>query len=105
MRPDLYTKVVLTVIAGCLVWLCIQPAVAPIAVRAQNSNGSDRPQKVTVVGWEVQASQAGLPVVIHGQAPEAGPLRVDVAASSLKQGAVPVNLVFGSVPKDQQPQQ
>ncbi len=30
MNPDLYTKTVLTIIAGCLVWLCINGA-TPIA--------------------------------------------------------------------------
>ena len=36
MKPDSYTKFVLTVIAVALVWLCVERAVLPPAVAAQN---------------------------------------------------------------------
>lgn len=45
MRIDAYTKVVLTIIAICLVWMCVSGAVVtPVA--AQNP----RPQEVMLVG-------------------------------------------------------
>jgi len=48
MRVDLYTKMVLTVIAVCLVWIALGgPGLFP-AVQAQGNNV----QNVRVVGWE-----------------------------------------------------
>ena len=47
MTIDLYTKTVLTVIAACLVYLCLgRPAVVP-AAQAQ-----DQPSRVVIAGWE-----------------------------------------------------
>ena len=47
MRVDLYTKVVLTVIAMCLVWLCLDRSqVSPVA-HAQNEY-----QRMVIVGWQ-----------------------------------------------------
>lgn len=47
MLSDVYTKAVLTVIAGCLLWLCVaRPLLSPRTVaRAANT-----PQEVVVVG-------------------------------------------------------
>ncbi len=42
MRVDTYTKAVLTVIAACLVWLCIGQRAMPVS--------ADAPQEVIVVG-------------------------------------------------------
>jgi hypothetical protein len=39
MRVDLYTKIVLTVIAGVLLLIAINPLVRPKAVEAQNAGG------------------------------------------------------------------
>ena len=33
MRPDAYTKAVLTVIAGCLLWLCAMQTGRPLAAQ------------------------------------------------------------------------
>jgi hypothetical protein len=47
MRPDAYTKVVLTVIAICLVWLCFaSPLLTPRTV----ARAAGSPQEVVVVG-------------------------------------------------------
>lgn len=54
MRPDAYTKAVLTVIAGCLLWLCAMTAGRPVsAQQAQQTMqlGGIQPQPVVVVGW------------------------------------------------------
>ncbi len=43
MRVDAYTKMVLTVIAGCLIWLCVHGSGAtPVSAQA--------PQEVVIVG-------------------------------------------------------
>jgi hypothetical protein len=50
MHTDTYTKVVLTVIAGCLLWICAMSAGQPL--RAQPLQYSPLPaQPVVVVGW------------------------------------------------------
>lgn len=46
MRIDLYTKMILTVIAACLVWLCISGTPLAPVVQAQPAR-----QEVVVVGW------------------------------------------------------
>jgi hypothetical protein len=48
MTSDRYLKAVLTVIAGCLVYICIALTTGP-AVSAQNGG----PQEVVLVGWKV----------------------------------------------------
>lgn len=50
MRTDTYTKVVLTIIAACLLWLCAMSAGQPL--KAQPLQYSALPaQPVVVVGW------------------------------------------------------
>ena len=48
MRVDLYTKLVLTVIAVCLVWLTVVGRTVIPAVEAQDRTSS----RVVIVGWE-----------------------------------------------------
>ena len=45
---DAYLKGVLTVIAICLVWLCVLPFISPVAVEAQNPS---QPARVYIAGW------------------------------------------------------
>ena len=47
MKPTLYTQCVVTVIATCLVWLCIQGYVKPQPVRA------DGPVEVVIKGIDL----------------------------------------------------
>jgi hypothetical protein len=54
MRVDLYTKIVLTVIAGCLMWMCVQ-GVPPASLQAQTAV-----QPVVITGLE--KGVRGLPV-------------------------------------------
>lgn len=54
MRIDLYTKTVLTVIALCLVYLCIDRAAAGSPVQAQAQEGQFQRQllqRVVIAGW------------------------------------------------------
>ena len=86
MNTDLYTKAVLTVIAVCLVWICVNGAI-PVA-RAQ----ADRPQPTPVIlvnekglpiytpqGLRVNLGAQPLPVIVNN-----APLPVSV--SSIQQG-------------------
>ena len=47
MRTDLYTKVVLTVIAGCLLSICLGQASSLTSLNAQ----SREPDRVLITGW------------------------------------------------------
>jgi hypothetical protein len=66
MKSDLYTKVVLTVIAVSLLWLCVQNTVNPTTVAAQGI------QRVSIVGSE------GLPLPVIVQQPGSEPLVVKI---------------------------
>ena len=71
MRIDLYTKAVLTVIAGCLVYLCVgRPSVLPQAhAQAQPSRvviagWEPNPLRVYIAGWDARFGGEPLPVVV-----------------------------------------
>jgi hypothetical protein len=51
MRADAYTKAVLTVIAGCLLWLCAMQAGLPLAAQQSLVIEKVAPQPVVIVGW------------------------------------------------------
>jgi hypothetical protein len=61
IRSDLYTKVVLTIIAVCLVVLCTQSLRTPVTAYAQSGA-----QRVIVSGFDQQAMKAGMPVWLAG---------------------------------------
>ena len=51
MRPDSYTKTVLTVIAGSLLWLCAMQTGRPVAAQQALTLEKAAPQPVVIVGW------------------------------------------------------
>lgn len=52
MKIDAYTKTVLTVIAACLVWLCLISTGQTVVAQSQSALVSPLPaQPVVVVGW------------------------------------------------------
>ena len=54
VKIDLYTKTVLTVIAACLVWMCVKSSGEPVMAQAQPQPALWSPlpaQPVVVVGW------------------------------------------------------
>jgi hypothetical protein len=51
MRPDAYTKAVLTLIAGCLLWLCAMQTGGPVAAQQPLALEKAAPQPVVIVGW------------------------------------------------------
>ena len=76
MKSDLYTKAILTVIALCLVWMCLNGATP--SVRAQGNPTPALPQPVLLVdsrgvpvitpqGLPVNLGSATVPVLIRNQ--------------------------------------
>lgn len=74
MRTDLYTKAILTVIALCLVWICISGAAPP--VRAQANPPSPQPvvlvdargvPLITAEGLRVNVGGQDMPVSIRNE--------------------------------------
>ena len=63
MKPDLYTKAVLTVIASCLVYFVVQD-VAPIKEAHAQSGGVVDVNIVKIDGSSIRYSSAALPVKI-----------------------------------------
>jgi len=63
MKPDLYTKVVLTVIASCLVYFVVQD-VAPIKEAHAQSGGAVDVNIVKIDGRVLSSSYASIPVRI-----------------------------------------
>jgi hypothetical protein len=57
MRFDLYTKAILTIIAGCLLWMCLRDTTLSTTVQAREI------QKVIIVGWEPPLVNRGMPGV------------------------------------------
>jgi hypothetical protein len=52
MKIDWYTKAVLTIIAACLVWLCVRSTGETLVAQSQPAQVSALPaQPVVVVGW------------------------------------------------------
>jgi hypothetical protein len=79
MKPNLYTNAVLTVIAGSLLWSCIQNQTHPPTVSAQG------PQRVIIVGAQTSIP---IPVNVFGGA-KYNTLQVD------KMNPLPVTVVTG----------
>lgn len=51
MRTDTYTRIVLTVIAICLIWLSLGgPSLVP-GVQAQSKHAADSADRMVIAGW------------------------------------------------------
>jgi hypothetical protein len=88
MNVDLYTKAVLTVIAGCLVWICAT-SVTPVA---EAQGGAPQPTPVVLV------DERGRPLVAaEGLRVNLGPQTVPVIVSN---AAVPVVVNNPTLPVD-----
>ncbi len=51
MRPDLYTKAVLTIIAVCLVWISLGGPSLLAPISAQQQNRTSGYERVLIAGW------------------------------------------------------
>ena len=76
MAADRYTRVLLTVIAGCLVYLCVASARIGVPLAAQATTTGQQPAPITpgqqtgvapvvVVGWKVPETEP-IPVTVRG---------------------------------------
>jgi hypothetical protein len=97
MRPDAYTKAVLTVIAACLVWLCAMSTGRPLsAQQTQALNGA--PQPVVIVGWGTLDAQGrtSVAMVQEGTARRSDP-SLPVKLVAVPAGPLDVRLPRGPV--------
>jgi hypothetical protein len=78
MRIDVYTKAVLTVIALCLVYLCIDRAASGSPVQAQEGQFQRQLlQRVVIAGWlDSEGRERRLPGTIPNNATGPRPLPV-----------------------------
>ena len=95
MRIDLYTKFILTVIAGCLVVLSVRSLQDPPRVAAQPPLEALR---VTIAGFDMRTLGRGVPVNIIGTGDQ-GAIPVTLSGGGPDgKGAVPVSVVNTLVP-------
>ena len=88
MKADLYTKTVLTVIALCLLWICVRDFVHPVAAQG----GA---QKVVIAG--VEGGTPPIPIAIREMKVSGLPLSVsidgvNIAPSSSLGGRIPISI-------------
>ena len=97
MRADAYTKAMLTVIAACLVWLCVMNAGRPLSAQ-QPLQLSGTPQPVVVVGWGTLDEQGRTTVAMvqDGRARRSDP-SVPVKLMAVPAGPLDVRLPRGPV--------
>lgn len=69
MTTDRYTKAILTVIAGCLLWQCFMMGARPVEAQQPQSRSNlaagvlaDRVQPVVIVGWGEMNTQGHIAV-------------------------------------------
>ncbi len=66
MAVDRYTRIVLTVVAAALVYLCVVLSPRPVLQAQSPRPGTISPAEVTIIGWRVPKSEP-LPVQIVGE--------------------------------------
>ena len=106
MRSDAYLKFVLTVIAGCLLWLCAMGSGRPLAAQSALQLADAAAQPVVIVGWgtlddkgrvslatvqdrQGRRSDPNLPVKVAAQ--------VDVKLAAVSAGPIDVRLPYTDV--------
>jgi hypothetical protein len=98
MRPDAYTKAVLTVIAGSLLWLCAMQTGRPLAAQQPPRPlllGDVKPQPVVVVGWGTVDEQGRASVtMIQDRAGRRSDPNIPVALTSVPAGPLDVRLEY-----------
>ena len=98
MSIDRYTKLVLTVIAVCLVWLCVLMTRGPV-VSAQGSHELDAaPQPVVIVGWGTMDAKGKASVMMtEGRSGKISDPNIPVKVIGLPLEPVTVRLEYSDV--------
>jgi len=86
MSIDTYTKMMLTVIAGCLLWLCASGGGRPVQAQQAPALVDGRPQPVVIVGW--------------GTVDVQGRVTVAMAADRRTDPNIPVSVIQSVTPLD-----
>jgi hypothetical protein len=89
MPTDKYTKLVLTVIAACLVWICATAVGRPLNAQQGPLLASDRPQPVVIVGWGTLDSRGVVTLTMNRD-----------RNNPVTDPRIPVNLMDAAVPLD-----
>ena len=88
IRIDLYTKAVLTVIAGCLLALCFRTLQQPPPVAAQGNA-----LRVVIAGFDGTELQGGLPVQIRSASENTIiPVTFTLGGRSGQRASIPVHI-------------
>jgi hypothetical protein len=88
IRIDLYTKAILTVIAGCLLILCFRTLQQPPPVAAQGNA-----LRVVIAGFDGTELQGGLPVQIRSASENTIiPVTFSFGGRAGQRGSIPVHI-------------
>lgn len=77
MKSDKYLKVILTIIAICLVWICVRDVKIGGSGLLANTNGSGQ-QEVRVVGFDESALELAVHMAVYGAIQVSQPIQVSV---------------------------
>ena len=95
MRPDAYTKAVLTVIAACLLWLCALSAGLPLSAQSTMFLSNVSPQPVVIVGSGTIDDQGHVAIaMIKDRAGQHSDPNVPVKLAAVPAGPLDVRLSY-----------
>jgi len=95
MRPDAYTKAVLTVIAACLLWLCALSAGLPLSAQSTMFLSNVSPQPVVIVGSGTIDDQGHVAIaMIRDRAGQHSDPNVPVKLAAVPAGPLDVRLSY-----------
>jgi hypothetical protein len=95
MTVDRYTKLVLTVIALCLVWLCAASTGWPVQAAQRTQGLSGPPQPVVIVGWGTMDPKGSVSVMMtEGRSGTVSDPNIPVKVMSLPMDPVAVRLEY-----------
>jgi hypothetical protein len=102
MRPDAYTKAVLTLIAGCLLWLCAMQTGGPVAAQQPLALEKAAPQPVVIVGWGTLDEQ-GRPSVTMQQTRTGRRTDPNIPVTLVNVPAAPIDVRLSYTDKEPMP--
>ena len=95
MRPDAYTKAMLTLIAACLLWLCANSAGLPLLAQSSMSLSNVSPQPVVIVGSGSLDDQGRISItMLQDRAGRRSDPNIPVKLVSVPAGPIDVELSY-----------